>query len=115
MGVGGQHHNPAALSLGSRHCTHCVGGWVGPRGSLDRCGKSHPQLGFDPLTVQPVASCYTDYAIPALVFSSWPNYLLFTTVVLYEQSGYQAICGLLAYCITNINSTAQKVFILSSE
>ena len=26
MGVGGQHHNPAALPPG----THCTGGWVGP-------------------------------------------------------------------------------------
>ena len=25
-----------------RPCTHCTGGWVGPRASLDRCGKSRP-------------------------------------------------------------------------
>jgi hypothetical protein len=31
-------------------------------GSQDRCGKSRPPPGFDPRTVQPVASCYTDYA-----------------------------------------------------
>jgi hypothetical protein len=37
--------------------THFIrtGGWVGPRPGLDRCGKSHP-TGFDPRTVQPVAS-----------------------------------------------------------
>jgi hypothetical protein len=35
--------------------THGTGGWVGPRASLDRCGKFHPQPGFDPRTVQPVA------------------------------------------------------------
>jgi hypothetical protein len=38
---------------------------VGPRASVDRCRKSHPPLGFDPRTVQPLASCHTDYAILA--------------------------------------------------
>jgi hypothetical protein len=37
---------------------------VGPRADLDGCGKSLPP-GFDPRTVQPVASRYTDCAIPA--------------------------------------------------
>jgi len=40
--------------------THRIGGWVGPRVGLDGCGKSRPQLGFDPRNVQPVASRYTD-------------------------------------------------------
>ena len=44
--------------------THCIGGWVGPRAGLDRCGKSRPPPGLDPRTVQPVASRYTDYATP---------------------------------------------------
>jgi hypothetical protein len=39
-----------------------TGGWVGPRAGMDRCGKSHPPPGFDPRTVQPIASRYTDYA-----------------------------------------------------
>jgi hypothetical protein len=42
--------------------THWLGGWVGLRAVLDGCGKSHPPPGFDPRTVQPVASRYTDYA-----------------------------------------------------
>ena len=37
---------------------------MGPRAGLDGCEKSHPQLGFDPQTVQPVVSHYTDRAIP---------------------------------------------------
>jgi hypothetical protein len=32
--------------------------------ALDGFEKSRPPLGFDPWTVQPVASCNTDYAIP---------------------------------------------------
>ena len=35
---------------------------MGLRAGLDRCGKSRPPSGFDPRTVQPVASRYTDYA-----------------------------------------------------
>jgi len=46
--------------------THCTGGWVGPRAGLDRCGKSRPLPGFDPRTVQPVGSHYTDCA-------TWPT------------------------------------------
>ena len=42
--------------------THCTGGWVGPRAGLERCGKSRPPPAFDPRTVQPVASYYTDWA-----------------------------------------------------
>jgi hypothetical protein len=36
---------------------------VDPKVGLDRCGKFHPPPGFDPQTIQPVASRYTDYSI----------------------------------------------------
>ena len=42
--------------------THCAGGWVGPTAGLDRCEKSRPPPGFDPQTIQLVASRYTDWA-----------------------------------------------------
>ena len=58
----GQRHAPAALYPWERPGTHCTGGWVGPRAVMDRCGKSCPQLGFDPRTVQPIASHYTDWS-----------------------------------------------------
>ena len=61
MGVGGQLHAPAALPPVKRPGNHCIGGWVGPRAGLDGCGKSRPPPGFDPRTVQPVASRYTDW------------------------------------------------------
>ena len=68
-GVCGQRHAPAALPPGKRPGTHCAGGWVGPRAGLDGCGKSlpPPPTGFHHRTVQPVASCYTDWAIAARV------------------------------------------------
>jgi hypothetical protein len=35
---------------------------VGPQGRSGQVRKISPPAGFDPRTVQPVASCYTDYA-----------------------------------------------------
>ena len=64
-GVRGQRHAPAAFYPRERTGTHFTGGWMGQRTGLDRCGKSRPLPGFDPQTFQPVASCYTDCAIPA--------------------------------------------------
>ena len=58
-GVGGQHHAPAALPR-ERPGTHCIGGWVALRAGLDGCGISGLPPGFDPRTVQSVASRYTD-------------------------------------------------------
>ena len=42
--------------------THCTGGWLDLRAGLDGVQKISPPPGFDPRTVQPVASRYTDYA-----------------------------------------------------
>ena len=65
MGLGGQFHAPAALPPGNRPGTHCMGGWVGPRAVLDGCGNSRHPPRFDPWAIQPVASRYTDWDIPA--------------------------------------------------
>jgi hypothetical protein len=51
---------PGRFTPQERAGTHCTGGWVGPRAGLELCEKSHPPLGFNPQTVQPVASRYTD-------------------------------------------------------
>ena len=41
-GVSGQQHAPAALYPQERPCTHCTGGWVGPRAGLDGRKISSP-------------------------------------------------------------------------
>jgi hypothetical protein len=38
-GMVGQRHAPTAVSPGKKTDTHFTGGWVGPRTSLDWCGK----------------------------------------------------------------------------
>ena len=64
MGVGGQRHAPAALPPGkTRYQLYRRLG--GPQGGFGRVRKISPPPGFDPRTVQPVASRYTDWAIPA--------------------------------------------------
>jgi hypothetical protein len=64
MGVGGQCHAPAALPPGKTRYpfNRRLGGpqdWPGLVRNIS------PPLGFDPWTVQPVASRYTDCAILA--------------------------------------------------
>jgi len=66
MGVGGQCHAPAALPMGKRPSTHCAGGWVVSRASLDRCRLARTPPQFDPYTVQPIASRYTNCTVLAV-------------------------------------------------
>jgi len=63
--VGGQRHGPAALPLGKTWYLLCrsLGGYQNQSGQV---WKISPPPGLDPRTVQPVASLYTDWAIPAL-------------------------------------------------
>ena len=56
---------PAAIYPRERPGTHCTGGWVDLRAGLDSCGKSRPLPGFDPRTVQSIASRHTDWAVTA--------------------------------------------------
>ena len=62
MGVEGQHHATAALLPGKTwYQLHWKMGR--PEGSSGRVRKISPAPGFDPPTVHPVASCYTDWVI----------------------------------------------------
>jgi hypothetical protein len=64
MGVGGQRHAPDALPPGrTRYPLYRRLGR--PQGRSGRVLKISSPPGFDPRTVQLVASRYTDYAIPA--------------------------------------------------
>jgi hypothetical protein len=50
---------------------------MGPRAGLDVCEKSCPPPGFDPRTVQPVVSRYTDRATrPTKHIRIYANYIL---------------------------------------
>ena len=59
MGVGGQPQAPAALLPGKTPMP-LYRSLDGPQGRSGRVRKILPPLGFDPRTVQPVASRYTD-------------------------------------------------------
>jgi len=59
MRVGGQHHAPATLlSVKTRYQYYRKLGW--PQGRSERVWKISTPPEFDPRTVQPVASLYTD-------------------------------------------------------
>ena len=68
MGMGGQPHAPAALlPVKIRYPLYSMlGGYQSRYGQVR---KISPPTGFDPRTVQPVASRYTDWAIPVPIFS----------------------------------------------
>jgi hypothetical protein len=63
MGVGGQRYSPAALPPGKTQYPlyRRLGGPQGPSGQVR---KILPPPGFNPQTVQPVASRCTNWAIP---------------------------------------------------
>jgi hypothetical protein len=69
MEVAGQHHAPAALPLGNiwYPLYRRLGGPLGWSGGV---WNISPPPGFDPWTIQPIASCYTGCAIPAHM-DSW--------------------------------------------
>jgi len=63
MGVGGKRHASADLPPGqTRYLFYRR--QSGPQGRSGEVRKISPLLGFDLRTVQPVASHYTDWAIP---------------------------------------------------
>ena len=69
MGVAGQRHVPAALPPEmTRYPLHR--GLGRPQGQSGRALKKSPPPGFNPRTVQLVASCYTDYASPTPHYST---------------------------------------------
>ena len=62
-GMMGQRHAPAALYPGKDPVPIVqVAGWAPGPVWTGQVRKISPPLGFDPRTVQPVASLYTDYA-----------------------------------------------------
>jgi len=64
MGVGSRRQAPAALPPGkTRYPLYARQG--GPQGRSGRVRKISPPSGFDPRTVQPIASRCTDWANPA--------------------------------------------------
>jgi hypothetical protein len=62
--ISGQRQSLAALPPEKRPGTHRTGGWVGLRAGLNACRKSRSHRNSN-RTVQPVASRYADWAIPA--------------------------------------------------
>jgi hypothetical protein len=66
---------------------------VGPRAGLDVCGKSRLAPGFDPRTVQPAASRYTDYAIRSHLRILAYTFFLMTFIVYNTQPEASLLLG----------------------
>ena len=65
MLMGGQRHAPAALHPEKQTAYQLYRSLGGPQGRHVQVQKISPAPGFDPRTVHPVASRYTDWAIAA--------------------------------------------------
>jgi len=82
MGVGGQHHLPAALPQGkTRYPLYRRLG--GPQSRCGQVQKISSPLGFDSQTVQPIASRYTDYTISAPITTQYNNKCEIKIFILY--------------------------------
>ena len=79
--MGSQRQAPAALPPEKTRYPlyRRLGGLQGQSGQMQ---KISPQLGFDPRTVQPIASHYTDWATPA---PSLIHIQLWITILLLSQ------------------------------
>ena len=95
--MGGQHHTPAALPW-ERHRILCIGGWVAP-GPVRTGAENLVPQGYDPQTIQPVASRYTDWAILA-VKGRWLLYILVSyTLKLHFSAaiqGWAVVCSVIS-------------------
>jgi hypothetical protein len=65
--------------------THCIGGAKGLSG---RVRKISPPQGFDPRIPQPVASCYTYWAIPAHSSVKWTSLITFVNEICMSNKRY---------------------------
>jgi hypothetical protein len=74
--MGGQNYAPAPLPPGKPSRTHCTGRWESPQGRYGGVRKISNPPGFDPRTVQPVASHYTDYATVNCTLQYYGNKLI---------------------------------------
>ena len=102
MDVGGQGHTPAALPPRKpRYLLYRRLG--GTQGQSGRVQKISPPPGFDPRTVQPADSRYTDWAIPAhnrLTSKVWKNpFVVSLQHAVYFSTVGTAFDDLFIYCM----------------
>ena len=65
LGGGWATQRSGCVTPGKRPGTHSIGGWADPHGRSGRVRKISLLPVFDPWKVEPVASRYADWAIPA--------------------------------------------------
>ena len=76
----------------------------GPQGWYGQVWKILPQLGFDPRTIQPVASCYTDYA-------TWPTCVcLGLLIIMYLETCLSITCQT-SFCHVSVDMVRRVEFV----
>jgi len=88
-GVGGQCHHPGRFTPREKPGTHCIEGWVGPKASVDRCGKSRPHRGSIPDRPGHSESLYRlSYRGPRYYYCTIVNQLHDTYMILIDLSNF---------------------------
>jgi len=98
--------------------THCIGGWVGPRASLDGCGQISSPQGFDPQTVQPVAStfCKQIQFVPHTEHVNYWKHLLVNNVQgKYDRENTNILSQQLAEFLNDMEGGGIEGYIQSSH
>ena len=83
MRVGSQRHDPTALYPRGKPGTYCIGGGVGPRSGLDRCGKfAHHRKWIVGLFISKRAAI-PSYPGPFYNYSRNNYYIILYYIILY--------------------------------
>ena len=105
-------NTPRPIYPRERPGTHCTGGWVRPRAGLDGMQKISSSPGFDPRTVQPVASRYIDWAIPVHNFNGKSHQFINTWKVIWTNHSVY-ILGTASFIIYIVELPQDCKFILT--
>ena len=111
--MGGQCHAPT--SLPPRKSPHPLCRRLGgPQGRSGRVRKILPEPGFAPLNIQPVASCYTDLAIPGIQPYPTEGTNSAFTQKLSENHKKPPFNARSTYCIQNIDASSSFLVLFNN-
>jgi len=104
MGVGGQHHAPAALTLGKRPGTHCIGGWWAPGPVWTVAENLAPPTGIQSPDLPARSECIIYYTLTIINVTCYQYCRALSTVTFYTIVNTAIYCyfmNLAVYRTTN--------------
>ena len=111
--MGGQCHASTSLPPGKSRYPLCrrLGG---PQGRSGRVRKILPEPGFTPWTIQPVTSCYTDFAISGVQPYPTVSTNLAVTQKVSENHKKPPFNARSTYCIKNFDASSSFLVLFNN-